>query len=479
MRDSPHRLLDLRQPGLLQAGLRQRGVGHLDLRHPLLWIAISLIVKSVIGGFLPLSPDEAYYWVWSHHLQLSFYDHPPFVSWLFLLGQMFEGVGEFVRLPGILLAHATVVCWWALLREHITEIQLRFFVGLLLLSPLTGWGALIVTPDTGLLFFWSLSLYLSLRVLKYQTLRSYCLFGLALGLGGVSKYQMILFIPCLVLALFLVKRWREIRLAGVIIAALSAFVMISPVLLWNYWNDWISFQFQFAHGLGKRDWNPSWPLSYLLTQIFLVFPIPLWFALRVAISKRFSPISQFLLPFAFFPVLFFFLSSFRGPVEANWPLVAYPSIYGLAVMQDQLRGLKITILVWSFAFAVIASEFLMPWFPFRHNGREIFEGPRLGKALRPLIKEDDVLYARTYQTASLISFYLKKRVYKLKGFNRKDFFDSLPASEPTTSEFVIVVKKNEDLPKQYGRYQVNERIGLDCCYELLRVKASSSEVKVE
>ena len=29
---------------------------------------------------MPLSPDEAYYWVWSHALAAGYLDHPPMVA---------------------------------------------------------------------------------------------------------------------------------------------------------------------------------------------------------------------------------------------------------------------------------------------------------------------------------------------------------------------------------------------------------------
>jgi hypothetical protein len=42
---------------------------------------ISLILKLALAAVIPLTNDEAYYWVWAQHMQWSFYDHPPFVAW--------------------------------------------------------------------------------------------------------------------------------------------------------------------------------------------------------------------------------------------------------------------------------------------------------------------------------------------------------------------------------------------------------------
>ncbi len=61
--------------------------------HPaaLPWPDHPLAAAALIGGFpllrlllavtTPLLPQEAYYWSWSLHPALSYFDHPPLVSW--------------------------------------------------------------------------------------------------------------------------------------------------------------------------------------------------------------------------------------------------------------------------------------------------------------------------------------------------------------------------------------------------------------
>ena len=39
----------------------------------------------------PLSPDEAYYWVWSHALAPGYLDHPPMVALWIRLGTLLLG----------------------------------------------------------------------------------------------------------------------------------------------------------------------------------------------------------------------------------------------------------------------------------------------------------------------------------------------------------------------------------------------------
>lgn len=157
-----------------------------------LWIA-TLILKLLLSGILPLAPDEAYYWVWSHHFQLSYYDHPPFVAWLFAIAQPMESIFSIVRWPAVLLGHLAFWFWLPLFRNILSGRQLLVWAALWLTSPLTGPGSMVVTPDLPLLFFWPLALWALLRTLETRSIAWASLLGLALGLGFCSKYHMGLF----------------------------------------------------------------------------------------------------------------------------------------------------------------------------------------------------------------------------------------------------------------------------------------------
>ena len=83
------------------------------------------------------------------------------------------------------------------------------------------------------------------------------------------------------------------------------------------------------------------------------------------------------------------------------------------------------------------------------------------------------LYARSYQMAAKMHFELKRPVYKLKGMNRRDFFDYLKESEPTASEYYLVIEKGEALPPSYTArgHKIIETIPVDERYEIAKVSA--------
>ncbi len=48
-------------------------------------LAYVLVLRLVFMGLVNLIPEEAYYWNYAQHLDLSYLDHPPMVAWLIWL----------------------------------------------------------------------------------------------------------------------------------------------------------------------------------------------------------------------------------------------------------------------------------------------------------------------------------------------------------------------------------------------------------
>ncbi|HEU4798204.1 MAG TPA: hypothetical protein VFT63_04700, partial [bacterium] len=51
----------------------------------LVLIALVTAIRAVVATRAPLIDDEAYYWLWAHHLDWSYLDHPPLIAYLIAL----------------------------------------------------------------------------------------------------------------------------------------------------------------------------------------------------------------------------------------------------------------------------------------------------------------------------------------------------------------------------------------------------------
>ncbi|HTQ70305.1 MAG TPA: glycosyltransferase family 39 protein, partial [Acidocella sp.] len=153
-------------------------------------------LRLALAASLPLVPDEAYYFLWSTHLQPGYFDHPPMVALWIRAGTMLLGpsplgarlLGPLSTLAGSLLAWDAAERLFPGRRAGITA------AACLNATLMFGAGAVLMTPDTPLLFFWTAGLWAMARLIQSGNPRWWLAVGLAAGLALLSKYTGLLFI---------------------------------------------------------------------------------------------------------------------------------------------------------------------------------------------------------------------------------------------------------------------------------------------
>jgi len=196
----------------------------------------------------------------------------------------------------------------------------------------------------------------------------------------------------------------------------------------------------------------------------LIFPITVWLAVK---SRAPLPVRLA----AWFPLAFFFFTSFRGYVEANWPIVAHPMILAMAVSQwpQQKRALQATAAFWALGVLFILSLLLLPTWPdWVHETK--LRDLRQYDTLNQISQKLSPLYARSYQMASNLSFSQQRQVYKLRGMNRRDFFDSLPGSIPSEDTIFLAVRHGDDLPEPWALWKKISTTTVDDQFEIWELR---------
>ena len=410
-----------------------------------LWL-IALIVKLGLSAVLPLSADEAYYWVWSKNLALSYYDHPPMIAWLLALGSPLEDWGHAVRWPLVVIAHFVPFIWFQILKLLKNENRFPVYLLLFYCCPLTGLGGLIATPDLPLLLFWSCAVWSILSFLREPRDRWIWLFGASLGLGFCSKYQIVLLPLGLSLALFMPEIRKKLSWRFFVITFFVGLLTSLPVLIWNSRHEWVSFLFQLSHGLEANHFAWQWPAEYVLGQIFLIFPTILWVAWKV---HRRGLLERVLFFSAAGPLIFFFWSSFRAPTELNWPIMSYPALLLLASLAANRKQWLSAVAFWGLLQASIPVMLFYPQhFPLHEKVSELWRF----RNIRQLPSQYSPLYASSYQMSSLLWYASKIPVAKVKGMNRIDMYDFWSFSEPDGSFFLLKEPRHR-LPARYREWQ--------------------------
>jgi 4-amino-4-deoxy-L-arabinose transferase-like glycosyltransferase len=207
------------------------------------------------------------------------------------------------------------------------------------LTLLFSGGCIIQTPDTPLLLFWTLSLYGCTQVITGGGKGWWYLSGAALGLGLLSKYTMVLMVPCMFAFLAFSPPHRHWFLRKEpYLATLIGLLVFFPVVLWNVQHGWVSLAFQHGQAFSRVGEPALWKLlEYVGGQIGVITPL-LFFAFVYyslwgwfLAGKRKSAEYLYLAILSWPILIFFGATTVIGEVaEPNWPAPAY--VAGLPLM---------------------------------------------------------------------------------------------------------------------------------------------------
>jgi 4-amino-4-deoxy-L-arabinose transferase-like glycosyltransferase/membrane-associated phospholipid phosphatase len=231
------------------------------LGYLLIFIELVINLAYIASGKISLSEDEAYQWVWSKHLALSYYSKPLLIAVTQFLGtslwgDTIFGIRFFAPVIGFIIS-------LLLLRFIARTVNVRaaFWLSLIVpATPLLALGSVLMTIDPLSVLFWTLAMIAGWRaVQENSTTRDWLWVGLWMGLGFLSKYT----------ALFQLLSWavffalwpparRQLRRPGPYLALLVGMLCTAPVIIWNHQHGWITIQHVIVEG-GHLDkpWAPT------------------------------------------------------------------------------------------------------------------------------------------------------------------------------------------------------------------------------
>ena len=396
-----------------------------------LFIGLLSLFRVVYLNFIPLTPQEAYYWYYSLKPALSYFDHPPMAAYSIWLGTLLFGKTVFgVKIMAVVWSLLTnILIYLTVLRtkdelEFSQQKQIALFVVLLFnLTIFTHLYSIVIVPDSPLLFFWVLIIFLTREFLKNGRKVHLLLAGAALGFGMVSKYTALAVLPAIFLELLLNPQRRRIFLKPhPYLALLLTIIAFGPVILWNFSHDWVSFKFQF----GQRTTSDIKPLQLkyffqlIASQLFMLTPYIVVLFLLLAKKLLFGwpkfLSERFFLLTGVFIIGGFTLYSFTSLVKMNWLLPGYIGLIivaGLVFYKERIfsgKWMK-TGLLSSLALIVLSHLILLipniplgdgnTWSGWDDAAKEISEIQTAYGA-----ENDCFIFTNSYKEASLLRFYL-------------------------------------------------------------------------
>lgn len=390
------------------------------LRTQVLFVAALIALRFAAAAVLPLSADEAYYWLWSKRLAAGYYDHPPAVAFLIRAGTSVFGDGAFgVRFGSLLLSLAASGLVWRagaeILNDQRTAAYACLFFNLTLMAAVETMAA---TPDAPLIAASAAFLFALARLDRSSDGRWWLAAGAAGGLALLSKYTGF-FLGLGALAWLTTARgriwWRSpwLYLGGVV-----ALLVFAPNLFWNSAHGWETFAFQFGR-IGQGRLTLRYLLEFAGAQLLLASPFVLACAIGALAGKpqRLALILSLILPAA----LFFAAHALYDRVQGNWPCFLYPAIAIAAAEGARSVAAKETwafIARWSHRLAVptatglLGLVYVQAFFDAVPLGRADPTSRLLAYGFSDVVRELDArgdraaaLLTSDYETTAWLSFY--------------------------------------------------------------------------
>ena len=374
-----------------------------------------LLLSFIQAFFTPIQDDEAYYWVYSKYLAWGYFDHPPMIALLIRWGSWLFPKELGVRILPVLLNTGMLVLTEKLIDRCNVLIYFTICCSVVVLQLAGFWAV----PDNPLMFFTALFFLCYRNFLRRDSWLNTFLLGLAASCLLYSKYH-----GLLVLLFTLFSHPGLFRKKSTYIAGVIAFLLFLPHLWWQYQHDWISFRFQLFENKA-HPYQLSFTLDYLFGQLLVAGPLAGIILLVSTFAYRPANLLERALKFTvigFF--IFFFLSTLRGEVEANWTA---PAIIPMLVLTHQYlqtrtkwrrwlyRLLPITITLVFFArVAMIVDLLPVPAIVERFHAWE--KWPQL---LKEKTKGLPVVFNNSYQRASQYWFHTGKMAYSLNSYQER------------------------------------------------------------
>ena len=443
-------------------------------------LAFIILLRLIYIGQAQLIPDEAYYWKYTQHMDLSFFDHPPMVAWLIWLGTTIFGHNEFgVRIGAFICGLVAMGYLYAMARNLYDKSTAMVAVLLLVVLPLGFATGLVITTDAPLIAAWAATLYYMQRALVAGSRWAWLGMGIAFGLGMLSKYTLALLgIAALVFVILdpIARQWM--KRPHPYLAVILALLVFSPVIIWNYENDWASFAFQSTRVLADHH---RFSVHYLILYIILLLtPIGFLAAMVVLFSRNKSQTEDLLIRrrrlfvrvFTGVPLLILlWLSTFDLPrFHWNGPiwLAILPSIAWMISQAGSLHGIsrrlyaawRPTIVVCVFVYAFVLHYVVLgiPGIPYKHFTEHYFWRETTAKVEQIVEKiqhqsgsEPIVVGMSKWSIASALSFYNSENK-KMDIRSRNMFGDNgamydfwFPSQPPTTRPILLVGMKRRQV----------------------------------
>jgi len=361
------------------------------------------LINLLQSYFTPLIFDEAYYWHYAKNLAWGYFDHPPLVAVLVKLSGLFFDGELGVRFMTCLVSTGTLFVLWSIIDIPEKKDNVIYFFVLTFSMTLFNAYGFFTLPDTPLLFFTALFLYVYKRFLTNESLLWAVLLGLTMAGLMYSKYH-----AALVILFVLLSNLKLVTNKYAWLAVITSLICYTPHFIWLYQNDFVTINYHLYDRPNSPYNFNKYTLGYLLNLVAifgLTFPWIYWSLFKTRSSDKFT---KALLYLTYGVILFFLVSSFHRRIQAQWAIIiCIPLIiivYRYMMQNDKVKRWiyitgSINILIILYLRVGLIHEPLSPVFYETHGNKKWVED------IHSRVGDTPLVFENSYRNAPMYSFY--------------------------------------------------------------------------
>ena len=429
-------------------------------------LIFSTVIKIGLSVFIPLTSDEAYFFVLGKYLDYGYYEHPPMAGWLihFLL---YCGDTRFIlRIPTIFFGIIIGLVLYQFLKKTDKK-KAQMIAVLFWISPFNLLNV-IITNDTPLILFTFLSglFFLYGFEVEKKSITYFLFSGIFLGLAFFSKYFAVLLAVAFLVYVLLFQRNRR-GINGIVWTFWPAALFVLLNLYWNYTHCWdnIVFNFFVRHQDPIQSSLISF-VSFLVGQIYLVTPVVFYYLLkdRKSIRENLKTGNFFVIPLVLYgvPLLILATMSFFVLIGLHWTLSFIPFafiIFFIIFSPQTLKRMVQPMVLFSAGHLLLILVVLLLFHAGKFNKLDLYKNTivsikagEICELLKP-VQDGFLLTSESYDDVSMLQYYCGQFVTQFgKGSKHGRQFDKLTDFSSYQDKNILIVRggsPNEDFFRQF------------------------------
>lgn len=406
----------------------------------LFFIFAWFILNVVQAAFTQIHPDEAYYWLYAQFLDWGYFDHPPMVALYIKAGDSLFHNPLGLRLVTVITNTLSIALLWQLVKPYGQNIKLFILlVSSILLFHVYGF---ITTPDSPLFFFALLFFYFFKKYQEEDKIKWALILALVISAMLYSKYHAVL-----VLFFTVISNLKILKRPSFWLVVACSVLLFVPHILWQIKNDYPSLKYHLIDR-SSSTWAWWYPVDYFWSQVLLAGPLIGWFLYILAWQVKNNDAFIKTMRFNMYGIFaFFFVSTFKGHVEAHWTLLAYVPLLFLSYVSlnsktEQPKWFKPLALTNIGLILLLHVILIVPILKDNSYVKPYFYEKDWAKAISEKAKDNYVVFSSGFQDASIYNFYNRT----VKGFNydtrayRKTQFEGWPIEDSLRNKKVYYVR---------------------------------------